>query len=217
MNDRNRDSGVPTPTDAAGAPNSGRPQREAAGSAGTSWCDSCSSSPPIFILVTMVFLLMRTIGDPITAALGGRLTADQIAGTHPRGRLRPARSSCSTSSTWARSSPATSAPPSATTGRSPKSCSPTARPPSSWRSTRSSSRSSSASRSACSPPTCATAAGCGAAGLRDPLLRHPGLLRRPAAQARRSPSGWTGCPWPAEHPPAPSSTCNSARIRRAST
>ncbi|WP_309620511.1 ABC transporter permease [Salinibacterium sp.] len=35
--------------------------------------------PTIFILVTMVFLLMRTIGDPITAALGGRLNADQLA------------------------------------------------------------------------------------------------------------------------------------------
>ncbi len=35
--------------------------------------------PTIFILVTMVFLLMRTIGDPITAALGGRLSAAQLA------------------------------------------------------------------------------------------------------------------------------------------
>ncbi|MCU1406144.1 MAG: transporter permease [Glaciihabitans sp.] len=35
--------------------------------------------PTVFILVSMVFLLMRVIGDPITAALGGRLTADQLA------------------------------------------------------------------------------------------------------------------------------------------
>ncbi|SMH35905.1 peptide/nickel transport system permease protein [Rathayibacter oskolensis] len=35
--------------------------------------------PTVFILVTMVFLLMRTTGDPITAALGGRLSADQLA------------------------------------------------------------------------------------------------------------------------------------------
>jgi peptide/nickel transport system permease protein len=35
--------------------------------------------PMIWILVTLVFLLMRVIGDPITAALGGRLTAAQIA------------------------------------------------------------------------------------------------------------------------------------------
>jgi len=35
--------------------------------------------PTIFILVTMVFVLMRTIGDPITAALGGRLPPDQLA------------------------------------------------------------------------------------------------------------------------------------------
>jgi peptide/nickel transport system permease protein len=35
--------------------------------------------PMIWVLVTMVFVLMRVIGDPIQAALGGRLTADQIA------------------------------------------------------------------------------------------------------------------------------------------
>lgn len=35
--------------------------------------------PTIFILVTMVFILMRTTGDPITAALGGRLSPAQLA------------------------------------------------------------------------------------------------------------------------------------------
>jgi peptide/nickel transport system permease protein len=35
--------------------------------------------PTVFILVTMVFVLMRSIGDPITAALGDRLTAAQLA------------------------------------------------------------------------------------------------------------------------------------------
>ncbi len=46
--------------------------------------------PTIFILVTMVFLLMRTIGDPITAALGGRLTPDQLAERiHSAGYDRP--------------------------------------------------------------------------------------------------------------------------------
>lgn len=35
--------------------------------------------PTILILVTMVFLLMRTIGDPISASLGDRLTAEQLA------------------------------------------------------------------------------------------------------------------------------------------
>ncbi|WP_372459913.1 ABC transporter permease [Agromyces humatus] len=34
--------------------------------------------PTVFILVTLVFVLMRTTGDPITAALGGRLSADQL-------------------------------------------------------------------------------------------------------------------------------------------
>lgn len=35
--------------------------------------------PTVFILVTVVFLLMRVTGDPITAALGGRLPPDQLA------------------------------------------------------------------------------------------------------------------------------------------
>lgn len=46
--------------------------------------------PTIFILVTMVFVLMRSIGDPITASLGGRLTADQLAERiHSAGYDRP--------------------------------------------------------------------------------------------------------------------------------
>ncbi|WP_375001324.1 ABC transporter permease [Aeromicrobium sp. CTD01-1L150] len=35
--------------------------------------------PMIWILVTLVFVLLRVIGDPITAAQGGRLTSEQIA------------------------------------------------------------------------------------------------------------------------------------------
>src|SRR5665648_600428 len=35
--------------------------------------------PTILILVTMVFFLMRITGDPITAALGGRLPPAQLA------------------------------------------------------------------------------------------------------------------------------------------
>jgi len=35
--------------------------------------------PMLWVLVTLVFFLMRVIGDPITAAQGGRLTATQIA------------------------------------------------------------------------------------------------------------------------------------------
>ncbi len=35
--------------------------------------------PTAWILVTVVFFLMRVLGDPINAALGGRLPADQIA------------------------------------------------------------------------------------------------------------------------------------------
>lgn len=35
--------------------------------------------PTVFILVSMVFLLMRTIGDPITASVGDRMPPDQLA------------------------------------------------------------------------------------------------------------------------------------------
>ena len=34
--------------------------------------------PTIFILVTTVFFLMRSTGDPITAALGGRLDRKSV-------------------------------------------------------------------------------------------------------------------------------------------
>ena len=46
--------------------------------------------PTMFILVTMVFLLMRTIGDPITASLGGKLPPDQLEQRiHDAGYDRP--------------------------------------------------------------------------------------------------------------------------------
>lgn len=35
--------------------------------------------PTVFILVTMVFIFLRLIGDPITAALGGRLSPAELA------------------------------------------------------------------------------------------------------------------------------------------
>jgi peptide/nickel transport system permease protein len=46
--------------------------------------------PTVFILVTTVFFLMRATGDPITAALGGRLPANQLAQRiHAAGYDRP--------------------------------------------------------------------------------------------------------------------------------
>lgn len=46
--------------------------------------------PTVFILVTMVFILMRTIGDPITASIGGKLPPDEIAKRiHEAGYDRP--------------------------------------------------------------------------------------------------------------------------------
>lgn len=35
--------------------------------------------PTVFILVTLVFVLMRVVGDPITASMGGRLSEAQLA------------------------------------------------------------------------------------------------------------------------------------------
>src|ERR1700712_3814048 len=46
--------------------------------------------PMIWILVTLVFFFMRVIGNPIDAALGGRLPPDQMAiRKHPAGFDRP--------------------------------------------------------------------------------------------------------------------------------
>jgi peptide/nickel transport system permease protein len=46
--------------------------------------------PTVFILVTMVFFLMRITGDPITASLGGKLTPAQLAARiHQAGYDRP--------------------------------------------------------------------------------------------------------------------------------
>jgi peptide/nickel transport system permease protein len=46
--------------------------------------------PTIFILVTMVFVVMRATGDPITAALGGRLSGAELdARIHEAGYDRP--------------------------------------------------------------------------------------------------------------------------------
>ena len=46
--------------------------------------------PTIFILVSMVFFIMRTIGDPITAALGGKLSNEELQiRIHQAGYDRP--------------------------------------------------------------------------------------------------------------------------------
>lgn len=46
--------------------------------------------PTVFILVSMVFFVMRAIGDPITAALGGRLTQVELhKRIHAAGYDRP--------------------------------------------------------------------------------------------------------------------------------
>src|SRR3954468_10767808 len=46
--------------------------------------------PTVFILVTTVFVVMRSTGDPIPAAVGGRLTPEQLAErVHAAGYDRP--------------------------------------------------------------------------------------------------------------------------------
>lgn len=46
--------------------------------------------PTIFVLVSLVFFLMRVVGDPITASVGGRLPPDQLAQRiHEAGYDRP--------------------------------------------------------------------------------------------------------------------------------
>ncbi|WP_375334748.1 ABC transporter permease [Curtobacterium sp. MCBD17_013] len=46
--------------------------------------------PTVFILVTLVFFLMRVIGNPIVASVGGRLTPEQLqARLHAAGYDRP--------------------------------------------------------------------------------------------------------------------------------
>lgn len=53
--------------------------------------------PTVFILVTIVFFVMRATGDPISAALGGRLTPEELQKRIPRRPATTVRSSCSTS------------------------------------------------------------------------------------------------------------------------
>lgn len=46
--------------------------------------------PTVFVLVSLVFFLMRATGDPISAAFGDRLTPDQLqAKLHQAGYDRP--------------------------------------------------------------------------------------------------------------------------------
>ena len=72
---------IPVPTESG--PQAGTPQRaRAKGSGGNLGryilVRLLLIIPTVFILVSMVFLLMHMIGDPITAAPGGRLSPDQL-------------------------------------------------------------------------------------------------------------------------------------------
>src|SRR3954465_14557842 len=75
----------------AGEPAPGRRRRGGGGGLGTYiLIRFLLIIPTVFILVTLVFFLMRATGDPITAALGGRLTPDQLAErVHAAGYDRP--------------------------------------------------------------------------------------------------------------------------------
>lgn len=87
-----------TPTDppGGGTPTTDAPSRtrKARGGSGGLWRYILTRFlliiPTVFILITLVFFLMHTIGDPITASLGGRLPADQLAARiHAAGYDRP--------------------------------------------------------------------------------------------------------------------------------
>src|SRR3954453_20498430 len=87
--------------------------------------------PTVFILVTTVFVLMRLTGDPVTAALGGRLSGPELAErVHAAGYDRPVL--VQYGSTSGESPPATSGRRSATTARSPRCSRPTGQRRSSW-------------------------------------------------------------------------------------
>jgi peptide/nickel transport system permease protein len=79
-----------TGTDESGVPVPGRKIRGGGGLGSYLLIRFLLIIPTVFILVTTVFFLMRSTGDPITAALGGRLPADQLAERiHHAGYDRP--------------------------------------------------------------------------------------------------------------------------------
>jgi peptide/nickel transport system permease protein len=79
-----------TGVDETGAPIKGRKIRGGGGLGSYLLIRFLLIIPTVFILVTTVFFLMRSTGDPITAALGGRLPANQLAERiHSAGFDRP--------------------------------------------------------------------------------------------------------------------------------
>ncbi|GAA1835377.1 ABC transporter permease [Agromyces salentinus] len=74
-------STVDTIAPAEGAPTAGRPRTKSQGGGFARYLlvRFLLIFPTIFILVTLVFFLMRTTGDPITAAQGGRLSPEALA------------------------------------------------------------------------------------------------------------------------------------------
>src|SRR5438309_9858478 len=79
----------PTCDEGAGAPTARR-HRQGGGLGRYLFVRFLLIFPTIFILVTTVFFLMRSTGDPITAALGGRLPPQQLAQRiHAAGYDRP--------------------------------------------------------------------------------------------------------------------------------
>jgi peptide/nickel transport system permease protein len=81
-----------SPTDEGATAPGGRPRKPSGGGGLGSYLliRFLLIFPTMFILVTTVFFLMRSSGDPITAAQGGRLPADQLAERiHQAGYDRP--------------------------------------------------------------------------------------------------------------------------------
>jgi peptide/nickel transport system permease protein len=79
-----------TGTDEGGVPVPGRKARGGGGLGSYLLVRFLLIFPTVFILVTTVFVLMRSTGDPVTAALGGRLSGAQLAErVHAAGYDRP--------------------------------------------------------------------------------------------------------------------------------
>ncbi len=77
MSEASADTSVPTTEAASSSPE--KKSRSSGGLGRYLFIRFLLILPTVFILVTVVFFVMRATGDPITAAMSGRLTPDQLA------------------------------------------------------------------------------------------------------------------------------------------
>lgn len=79
MSEASVDASVPTTTEAVSPSSPEKKSRSGGGLGRYLFIRFLLIFPTVFILVTVVFFAMRATGDPITAAMSGRLTPDQLA------------------------------------------------------------------------------------------------------------------------------------------